>query len=117
MPNKRHGGYRYGKWRGGPDPLAPPYDVASAVDEIGDQVLAGSGVREAMRDLLRRGIDGRRGLAALRRSVRDRLRQARQAGRMDGTLEQVRELLDQAVEAERRGAVPAPGDAAPAGAG
>jgi uncharacterized protein with von Willebrand factor type A (vWA) domain len=105
-------GYRYGKWHGGPDPLAPPYDVAAAVDEIGDQVLSGSGVREALRDLLRRGLDGRRGLDALRRSVRDRLRQARQAGRMDGTLEQVRELLDQAVEAERRALFPDPDDAA-----
>jgi uncharacterized protein with von Willebrand factor type A (vWA) domain len=105
-------GYRYGRWRGGPDPLAPPYDVAAAVDEIGDQVLGGSGVREAMRDLLRRGVDGRRGLDQLRRSVRDRLRQARQAGRMDGTLEQVRELLDTAVEAERRALFPDPDDAA-----
>src|SRR4051812_3463632 len=65
-----------------------------------------------MRDLLRRGIDGRRGLDALRRSVRDRLRQARQAGRMDGTLEQIRELLDQAVEAERRELFPDPDDSA-----
>jgi uncharacterized protein with von Willebrand factor type A (vWA) domain len=105
-------GYRYGRWRGGPDPLAPPYDVAAAVDEIGDQVLGGSGVREAMRDLLRRGVDGRRGLDQLRRSVRDRLRQARQAGRMDGTLEQVRELLDTAIEAERRALFPDPDDAA-----
>jgi uncharacterized protein with von Willebrand factor type A (vWA) domain len=112
MPTRRPRGYRYGKWHGGPDPLAPPYDVAAAVDEIGDQVLAGSGVREAMRDLLRRGIDGRRGLDQLRRSVRDRLRQARQAGRMDGTLEQIRELLDQAVEAERRALFPDPDDAA-----
>ncbi|MCZ2804125.1 VWA domain-containing protein [Modestobacter sp. VKM Ac-2983] len=112
MPQRRHGGYRYGKWRGGPDPLAPPYDVAAAVDEIGDQVLAGSGVREAMRDLLRRGVDGRRGLDQLRRNVRDRLRQAREAGRLDGTLEQVRELLDQAVEAERAALFPDPDDAA-----
>src|SRR3954447_10483355 len=112
MVTRRPRGYRYGRWRGGPDPLAPPYDVAAAVDEIGDQVLGGSGVREAMRDLLRRGIDGRRGLDALRRSVRDRLRQARQAGRMDGTLEQVRELLDRAVEAERAALVPDPDDAA-----
>ncbi|MCZ2836462.1 VWA domain-containing protein [Modestobacter sp. VKM Ac-2985] len=112
MPQRRHGGYRYGKWRGGPDPLAPPYDVAAAVDEIGDQVLAGSGVREAMRDLLRRGVDGRRGLDQLRRTVRDRLRQAREAGRLDGTLEQVRELLDRAVEAERTALFPDPDDAA-----
>src|SRR3712207_9143223 len=105
-------GYRYGRWRGGPDPLAPPYDLGSAVDEIGDSVLGGSGVREALRELLRRGMDGRRGLDELRRSVRERLRQARNAGRMDGTLQEVRELLDRAVEAERRGVVPHPGDLA-----
>ena len=78
-------GYRYGRWHGGPDPLAPPYDLGNAVDEIGDSVLAGSGVREALRELLRRGTEGRRGLDELRRSVRQ-LQQARTAGRMDGTL-------------------------------
>ncbi|GAB4082672.1 hypothetical protein GCU67_11910 [Modestobacter muralis] len=113
MPGQRRPkGYRYGRWAGGPDPLAPPYDVAAAVDEIGDQVLAGAGVREAMRDLLRRGVDGRRGLDQLRRTVRDRLKQARKAGRMDGTLEEVRELLDRAVEAERTALFPDPDDAA-----
>ncbi|WP_456930555.1 VWA domain-containing protein [Geodermatophilus sp. SYSU D00079] len=105
-------GYRYGRWRGGPDPLAPPYDLGSAVDEIGDSVLGGSGVREALRELLRRGMDGRRGLDELRRSVRERLRQARTAGRMDGTLQEVRELLDRAVEAERRELFPDPDDMA-----
>ncbi|MEX5721097.1 VWA domain-containing protein [Geodermatophilus maliterrae] len=113
MSRSRPGrGYRYGRWRGGPDPLAPPYDLGSAVDEIGDSVLGGSGVREALRELLRRGMDGRRGLDELRRSVRDRLRQARQAGRMDGTLQEVRELLDRALEAERRELFPDPDDAA-----
>ncbi|MGY1808970.1 VWA domain-containing protein [Blastococcus sp. SYSU D00669] len=109
-----HGGrgYRYGRWRGGPDPLAPPYDLGDAVDEIGDSVLGGSGVREALRELLRRGMQGRRGLDELRRSVRDRLRQARTAGRMDGTLQEVRELLDRALEAERRELFPDPDDAA-----
>ena len=105
-------GYRYGRWRGGPDPLAPPSDLGSAVDEIGDSVLGGSGVREALRELLRRGMDGRRGLDELRRSVRERLRQARNAGRMDGTLQEVRELLDRAVEAERRELFPDPDDMA-----
>ncbi|MGY1736631.1 VWA domain-containing protein [Geodermatophilus sp. SYSU D00684] len=105
-------GYRYGRWRGGPDPLAPPYDLGSAVDEIGDSVLGGSGVREALRELLRRGMDGRRGLDELRRSVRDRLRQARTAGRMDGTLQEVRELLDRALAAERRELFPDPDDLA-----
>jgi uncharacterized protein with von Willebrand factor type A (vWA) domain len=105
-------GYRYGRWHGGPDPLAPPYDLGNAVDEIGDSVLAGSGVREALRELLRRGPEDRRGLDDLRRSVRERLRKARQAGRMDGTLQEVRELLDRALDAERRELFPDPDDAA-----
>ncbi len=105
-------GYRYGRWHGGPDPLAPPYDLGNAVDEIGDSVLGGSGVREALRELLRRGAEGRPGLDELRRSVRERLRKARTAGRMDGTLQEVRELLDKAVEAERRELFPDPDDAA-----
>jgi len=113
MPGRRGArGYRYGRWHGGPDPLAPPYDLGNAVDEIGDSVLGGSGVREALRELLRRGTEGRRGLDELRRSVRERLRQARSAGRMDGTLQEVRELLDQALEAERRELFPDPDDSA-----
>ena len=113
MPARRGGrGYRYGRWHGGPDPLAPPYDLGNAVDEIGDSVLAGSGVREALRELLRRGTEGRRGLDELRRSVRERLRRARTAGRMDGTLQEVRELLDRALAAERRELFPDPDDAA-----
>ncbi|MGY2082569.1 VWA domain-containing protein [Blastococcus sp. SYSU DS0539] len=112
MSTRRPRGHRYGAWRGGPDPLAPPYDLGNAVDEIGDSVLGGSGVREALRELLRRGTEGRRGLDELRRAVRDRLRKARTAGRMDGTLEEVRELLERAVEAERRELFPDPDDAA-----
>ncbi len=116
-PGRRGGhrsnrGHRYGRWHGGPDPLAPPYDLGNAVDEIGDSVLAGSGVREALRELLRRGTEGRRGLDELRRSVRERLRKARSAGRMDGTLQEVRELLDRALAAERRELFPDPDDAA-----
>jgi uncharacterized protein with von Willebrand factor type A (vWA) domain len=111
---RRHssGGYRYGRWHGGADPLAAPYDLGNAVDEIGDSVLAGSGVREALRELLRRGTEGRRGLEELRRSVRERLRKARTAGSMDGTLQEVRELLDTALQAERRELFPDPDDAA-----
>jgi uncharacterized protein with von Willebrand factor type A (vWA) domain len=112
VPSRYGRAYRYGRWHGGPDPLAPPYDLGNAVDEIGDSVLAGSGVREALRELLRRGTEGRRGLDELRRSVRERLRSARQAGRMDGTLQEVRELLDKALEAERRELFPDPDDSA-----
>jgi uncharacterized protein with von Willebrand factor type A (vWA) domain len=101
---------RYGEWRGGPDPLAPPYDVRAALDEMGDAVLEGMTPGEALRDLLRRGLESRRGLDDLLRQVRQRQKQARRAGRLDGTLEQVRELLDRAVDAERRALFPDPSD-------
>ena len=54
--------YRYGAWRGGADPLAAPFDVRAAVDAVGDEVLAGGSLRDALRDLLRRGQPGERGL-------------------------------------------------------
>ncbi|HEY7044939.1 MAG TPA: VWA domain-containing protein [Nocardioidaceae bacterium] len=95
------GGYRYGAWHGGPDPLAPPFDVRAAVDEIGDDMLAGKSVRSALRDLLRRGTDGRRGLADLRRDVERRRRNLRRRGDLAGTLDRVQQMLDQVLAAER----------------
>jgi len=108
-------GFRYGAWHGGPDPLEPPFDVRRALDEIGDDVLAGASPGEALRRLLQQGTGDRaglRGLDDLRRSVRRQARQARRRGRLDGTLEQVRELLDRALAAERRELFPDPDDSA-----
>ncbi|HEY0360218.1 MAG TPA: hypothetical protein VGD11_16675 [Mycobacteriales bacterium] len=104
--------YRYGPWHGGPDPLAPPYDVAEALDAIGDEVLAGGTPGEALQRLLQNGADGLRGLDELRRQARRRREQLRRSGRLDGTLEQVRELLDRALTAERRDLFADPDDAA-----
>ncbi|HEY3632141.1 MAG TPA: hypothetical protein VGL21_14620 [Jatrophihabitantaceae bacterium] len=103
---------RYGAWHGGPDPLEPPYDIRRAIDEIGEDVLAGMSPRNALNRLLRRGTSGRNGLDAIRRRARDRARELRRSGQLDGTLQQVRELLDQAVEAERRALFPDPDDSA-----
>ncbi|MDQ1618406.1 MAG: hypothetical protein QOE19_975, partial [Actinomycetota bacterium] len=36
MASRSGGGYRYGAWHEGPDPLAPPYDVRRALDRLGD---------------------------------------------------------------------------------
>ena len=93
--------FRYGAWRGGPDPLAPPYDLRKVLDEVGQDVLAGGSLREALRDLMRRGFDGQRGLEELRNRVRRMRRAAERRGDLGGTLNQVRAALDQAMAAEQ----------------
>lgn len=95
------GNFRYGEYRDGPDPLAAPYDVRSALDALGRSVMAGLRPAEALRELLRRGTREISGLDGLRRQVRRRRDQLRSSGRLDGTLDEVRDLLDQALAAER----------------
>jgi uncharacterized protein with von Willebrand factor type A (vWA) domain len=102
MPGRhRSGRYRYGSWDGGADPLAPPFDVRAAVDEIGRDVMEGSSLREAMERLVRRGLGDRSGLDELRRQLARRRREVEHRGNLSGTLDQVREELDQALTAER----------------
>jgi len=105
-------GYRYGAYRDGPDPLAPPYDARRALDELGEEVLGGADPGSALRDLLRRGLGGRRGLDDMLRRVRERQRQIRDRGRLDGILEQARALLDTAIGLERAELFPDPSDEA-----
>jgi uncharacterized protein with von Willebrand factor type A (vWA) domain len=105
-------GYRYGEYHDGPDPLASPFDARGALDELGDAVLDGADPSSALRDLLRRGVNGRRGLDDLLRRVRDRQREIRSRGRLDGILEEARALLDTAVGQERAELFPDPGDEA-----
>ncbi|KAB2343996.1 vWA domain-containing protein [Actinomadura rudentiformis] len=107
--------YRYGAYHDGPDPLAPPYDVRDALDAMGDSVLEGNRPDDALRELLRRGLpgaEGRRGLDDLLRQVRERQRALRDRGRLDGTLEQARALLDTAIGQERAELFPDPSDEA-----
>ncbi|HEX7745977.1 MAG TPA: VWA domain-containing protein [Micromonosporaceae bacterium] len=93
--------FRYGAWRDGPDPLAPPYDVRAAVDSVGAEVLAGGSLRAALRNLLRRGPDGRRGLDDLSARARRLRREAMRRGELDGAVTRAQALLDQALAAER----------------
>jgi uncharacterized protein with von Willebrand factor type A (vWA) domain len=105
-------GYRYGPYSGGPDPLEPPYDVRGAVDAMGEQVLDGTDPASALRDLLRHGMSGHRGLDDLLRRVRERQREIRGRGRLDGILDEVRSLLDTAIGQERAELFPNPDDEA-----
>jgi uncharacterized protein with von Willebrand factor type A (vWA) domain len=92
---------RYGKYAGGPDPLAPPVDLSEALDAIGEEVMAGYSPERAMREFLRRGGRDRAGLDELARRVADRRRELTQKHNLDGTLREIKELLDKAVLAER----------------
>jgi uncharacterized protein with von Willebrand factor type A (vWA) domain len=102
MSERRRGNrYRYGAWQGGPDPLAPPYDVRAAVDEVGSQVLDGGSLREALRELLRRGPQQDRGLDDLTARARRLRLEAMRRGDLDGAVTRARAQLDQALAAER----------------
>jgi uncharacterized protein with von Willebrand factor type A (vWA) domain len=109
------GGYAYREYGGGSDPLAPPYDVRGALDQMGEDVLGGQSPSTALRDLLRRGLAGDRdqrgrGLDDLLKQVRERQREIRDRGRLDGILEQARALLDTAIGQERAELFPDPSD-------
>jgi len=93
---------RYGKYAGGPDPLAPPVDIAEALDAIGEDVMAGYSPERALQEFLRRGGRDQTGLDELARKVAERRRDLLARHNLDGTLQQVRELLDRAVLEERK---------------
>lgn len=93
---------RYSRYAGGPDPLAPPVDVAEALDAIGEDVMAGYSPERAMREFLRRGGRNQRGLDDLAARVAQRRRELLKQHRLDGTMEEVRQLLDRAVLNERK---------------
>jgi uncharacterized protein with von Willebrand factor type A (vWA) domain len=91
---------RYRRYDGG-DPLAPPVDLAEALDAIGQEVMAGYSPERAMREFLRRGGKDQQGLDDLARRIAEKRRDLLQRHHLDGTMQQVRELLDKAVLAER----------------
>lgn len=101
---------RYGRFHGGPDPLAARADAATGVDEIGQRILDGQSVKDALRDVLRSGSQGRRGMSEVMRELRKRHQELSKSGRMDGLLSDLREMLEQALDAERRALFPDPSD-------
>ncbi|MDN5919800.1 MAG: VWA domain-containing protein [Pseudonocardia sp.] len=100
-PRRRRHRYAYGPYTGGPDPLAPPFDIREAVDQIGRDVMEGSSPRQALQELMRRGLENRTGLDELTRQVWERRRDLQRDNNVDGTLQEVRELLERAMTAEK----------------
>lgn len=100
--NGRRRGSRYGRYAGGPDPLAPPIDLSEALKSIADDVMEGYSAQRALREYLRRGGRDQLGLDDLAGRVQARRRDLLSRHRLDGTMAEVRKLLDDAVLAERK---------------
>ncbi|MGV0747367.1 vWA domain-containing protein [Mycolicibacter minnesotensis] len=93
---------RYSAYSGGPDPLAPPVDLAEALEEIGRDVMEGTSPRRALQELLRRGTKNLTGADQLAAEAQRRRRELLRRNNLDGTLAEVKRLLDEAVLAERK---------------
>ena len=92
---------RYGRFTGGPDPLAPPLDLSEALDAVSEGVMAGYSPEQSMREFLRRGGRGQAGLDELAGRVQRRRRELLERHHLGGTLEEVAALLERALTAER----------------
>jgi len=93
--------YRYSAWHGGSDPLEPPVDLRSALDRIGRDVMEGASPRSALEELLRTGTRGTSGLDELTRRLWQRRSELQRRHNLDGTLQEVRRLLERAIGQER----------------
>ena len=93
---------RYSAYTGGPDPLAPPVDLREALEQIGQDVMAGTSPRRALSELLRRGTKNMPGADRLAAEANRRRRDLLRRNNLDGTLQEIKKLLDEAVLAERK---------------
>ena len=102
MAKRRAHDSRYSAYSGGPDPLAPPVDLREALEQIGQDVMEGASPRRALSELLRRGTANMKGADRLAAEVNRRRRELLQRNNLDGTLQDIKRLLDEAVLAERK---------------
>lgn len=93
---------RYSRYTGGPDPLAPPVDLREALEAIGQDVMEGTSPRRALSEMLRRGTRNMSGADKLAAEANRRRRELLQRNSLDGTLADIKKLLDEAVLAERK---------------
>ncbi len=93
---------RYSRYSGGPDPLAPPVDLREALEQIGRDVMEGASPRRALQEMLRRGTQNMKGADKLAAEANRKRRELLQRNNLDGTLQDIKKLLDEAVLAERK---------------
>jgi uncharacterized protein with von Willebrand factor type A (vWA) domain len=92
---------RFSRWDGTQDPLGEPIDVGAVLERIGDDLLAGFGGRQSLRELLQEGLTGDDGLRALRDRIRWQRQELARDLDLDGPMRWVADELDEIVGLER----------------
>lgn len=82
--------------------MAPPIDLRDVLERIGQDVMEGTSPRRALQEMLRRGMKGMSGADKLAAEANRRRRELLARNNLDGTLAEVKRLLDEAVLAERK---------------
>jgi uncharacterized protein with von Willebrand factor type A (vWA) domain len=77
-------------------------DLREALEQIGEDVMAGTSPRRALSELLRRGTKNMTGADRLAAEANRRRRELLRNNNLDGTLQEIKKLLDDAVLAERK---------------
>jgi len=92
---------RYSKWDNTQRPLDDEVDVAQVLDEMSEELLSGYGGHWSLRELHRRGTQGRSGLDSMLGRLRRTRREWAERTNLAGPLQQVREELDNIIGLER----------------
>jgi hypothetical protein len=77
-------------------------DLREALEQIGHDVMGGTSPRRALSELLRRGTENMTGADRLAAEANRRRRELLRNNNLDGTLQEIKKLLDEAVLAERK---------------
>ena len=112
--------YRYSRWDGTQE--SPPVDGEDLMDAMADDLASHGDFRQALRNLMRRGMDGRMGsgfegiremVERLRQQSRERLERYNLASLVD----ELKKRLDEIVEQEKSALNPKPAQGAGEGRG
>lgn len=98
--------YRYSRWDGTQNIF--DLDADRLMNLLADDVLNNGDILQALRDLLRQGMQNRDGqpmpgLRQLMEQLKDRRRQQMQQHNMDSVLDDIKERLDDIISTERQG--------------
>jgi len=98
--------YRYARWDGSQQ--LDPFTASDLMEHLADRLLDDGNLRSAMREMLQRGAhlpSGRRmsGLRDLLELLRQRRQQQLQRYNLDSVMDDIKERLEQVIQAERAG--------------